>query len=320
MSDQYEEVDFPLYPEPQIFSQDLYSMNNFPTFNMDPNLVAYNFQRVAHDPYPNPDFASAHLYDAAPGFAEDSPGMYPAGSPDELRAPHASNLSCASGPSASSSAIGSPYSNHAQVPSAVPEWAGHGLVEVAPTIAGDYGYEYSFGSGVDHDFAFADLNKPIGFVGESPTVSASSSSTPRATFSSSAPATESLLARSDAVNVATTSPPGTSSHGSTPRMAQSSPVRRDSRGDIIFQFNSAHIDSPLSRRASLHSFPGASYSSHGGGGGALGDSTIPVSDAPTLSYMSPHVPSSFFSQSTGHFVPSVSFPGVFTQPNQPEST
>ncbi|ELR06749.1 hypothetical protein, variant [Pseudogymnoascus destructans 20631-21] len=168
MNEQYEEADFPLFTDSHIYAAELISMNNLSTFNMDPALVAYNFQRstVPQDPYASPNFASEqHCKTETAEFAKGSPTLYPAGSP-ELRCPLPSNPSSASGPSAASSAIGSPYATHAQIPSAIPEWASHQGLGLAPTIAGDYGYvnDFSFGASLEHDFAFADMDKPMGFV------------------------------------------------------------------------------------------------------------------------------------------------------------
>ncbi|OBT40864.1 hypothetical protein VE00_09547 [Pseudogymnoascus sp. WSF 3629] len=259
---QYEEADFPLFTDSHIYAAEVISMNNLPTFNMDPALVAYNFQRstVIQDPYANPNFASEQHYktEAAPEFAKGSPTLYPTGSP-ELRCPLPSNLSSASGPSAASSAIGSPYATHAQIPSAIPEWTSHHGLGLAPTIAGDYGYanDFSFGASLEHDFAFADMNKPMGFVGECASLPASSSaSTPRAPqIPSILSPIDSFVAQSTAINIA------------SPLTAMSPPPRRDS-----LHFQSAQsTSSPLSsRRASaldaaghmqdpsiLHSYTGA---------------------------------------------------------------
>ena len=249
MTDQYEDVDFPLFPDQQIYSAELISMNNLPTFNMEPTLVAYNFQRsAAQDPYASAANAFAteqqqqqqqlstttNNTDAAQDFAKGSPNLFPMGSP-ELRGPPPSNLSSASGPSASSSAIGSPYANHAQIPSAIPEWSAHGL-GIAPTIAGDYGYanDFSFGSGLEHDFAFADLNKPMGFVGECASLPASSESTPRASLLSALSPVGTLVAPSTSINMA-----------SPPLSAMSPPPRRDSRP---FHPAQSDVSSPLSAR------------------------------------------------------------------------
>jgi hypothetical protein len=314
MHNQFEEVDFPLYPEQPMFSQDLYS-NNIHSFNMDPNMVAFgNFPRSAQDAYPNQstDFTPAQLYNEAPGFSKDSPHMYPIGSP-ELRAPLASNLSSASGPSASSSTIGSPYSGHGQVAPAIPEWGVQGL-GLAPSIAGDYGYsnEYSFGSsGMEQDFAFADLNKPIGFVGECASVSASASnlypsiSSPTSSLSAFVPSLEnrvdSALERSN-------------SHGSTPRLAHSplhvmSPPTVGRRDHNFSSPVTATPNSPFStRRSSVQSFGGSYCTPPSSASGARPSpkfSAAPSLESQASEPVSPlsYRPTSFFSQSSGHFVP-----------------
>ena len=87
MNEQYEEADFPLFTDnSHIYQAELISMNNLPTFNMDPTLVAYNFQRsaVAQDPYANPNFGSEQhaRTEAAPEYVTRSPTLYPTGSPD----------------------------------------------------------------------------------------------------------------------------------------------------------------------------------------------------------------------------------------------
>lgn len=84
-----------------------------------------------------------------------------------------SNNSPASVPSAPSSAVGSPRSNHGQ-PAPISEWAGPQGVAMSPNIVShDYytGTEYSFAPQGMEDlapFAFADASKPPGFVGELP--------------------------------------------------------------------------------------------------------------------------------------------------------
>ncbi|KFY06080.1 hypothetical protein V492_08157, partial [Pseudogymnoascus sp. VKM F-4246] len=254
---------------------------------MDPALVAYNFQRsaVSQDPYANPNFGSDQHpnTEAAPDFARRSPTLYPTGSP-ELRAPLPSNLSSASGPSAASSAIGSPYATHAQIPSAIPEWQSHGL-GLAPTIAGDYGYanEFNFGASLEHEFAFADMNKPMGFVGECaslPASSSSSASTPRAPIPSTLSPLNSLVAQSTAVNIA------------SPLTAMSPPPRRD-----CHQLQSAQgASSPLSsRRVSTLDVAGQMQ-------GPAGVS---------LPYQLHPIPSPVFSPTRGFFVSPVAYSGRF---------
>lgn len=295
MNDQYEEADFPLFTDSHIYAAEVISMNNLPTFNMDPTLVAYNFQRsaVAQDPYANPNFGSdqqpSHS-DAAPDIVNRSPTLYPTGSP-ELRGPIPSNLSSASGPSAASSAMGSPYPIHAQIPSAVNEWQSHSGLALAPTIAGDYGYanEFNFGASLEHEFAFADMNKPMGFVGECASLPASTESTPRAPIPPSPLSPlDSLVAQSTAINIA------------SPLTAMSPPPpRRDSH-----QFHSAQSTSPLSsRRASALDVAGHMQ-------GPAGVS---------LPYQLHSIPSPVFSPTRGFFVSPVNFSGRFPPSNCPPS-
>ncbi|KAF4969449.1 hypothetical protein FSARC_3307 [Fusarium sarcochroum] len=81
-------------------------------------------------------FVEPPLYAEAPNYminSRASPGMYTDESPD-MRLP-SSSLSTASAPSAASSAIGSPQSNHGQM-GAMPEWAPQGL-GLQPTIVGN---------------------------------------------------------------------------------------------------------------------------------------------------------------------------------------
>ncbi|KAL2670807.1 hypothetical protein Neosp_014609 [[Neocosmospora] mangrovei] len=85
------------------------------------------------------------LYAEAPNYmlnSRASPGMYTDESDMRLSS---SSLSTASAPSAASSAIGSPQSNHGQM-GAVPEWAPQGL-GVQPAIVGsDFMAGADFGS------------------------------------------------------------------------------------------------------------------------------------------------------------------------------
>ncbi|OBT62326.1 hypothetical protein VE03_09040 [Pseudogymnoascus sp. 23342-1-I1] len=293
MNEQYEEADFPLFTDSHIYAAEVISMNNLPTFNMDPTLVAYNFQRstVAQDPYANPNYATEQHYktEAAPEFATRSPTLYPTGSP-ELRGPPPSNLSSASGPSAASSAIGSPYPTHAQIPSAIPDWqqSHHDLV-LAPTIAGDYGFsnEFSFGASLEHEFAFADMNKPMGFVGECASVPASSSaSTPRAPVLSTLSPVDSLVAQSNAINIA------------SPLTVMSPPTpRRNSR-----QFQSAQSTSPLSSRRA----PALDAAGHMQGPPGV-----------SLPYQLHPMSSPIFSPTRGFFVSPVAYSGRFPPSNCP---
>jgi hypothetical protein len=140
-----EEIDFPLYPDPQaMFSQSFsFGAQGFSTD------ASYN--------------AGVH---ANGMYAAETP-QYALESPDLRSAP--SNYSTASGPSATSSAMGSPHSMHGHaVP--IPEWAPQGL-GLTPSIVGydsyGHGNEYTFQTTGTDDFALEfNPGKPNGFVGE----------------------------------------------------------------------------------------------------------------------------------------------------------
>ncbi|KAI9048899.1 hypothetical protein LZ554_006753 [Drepanopeziza brunnea f. sp. 'monogermtubi'] len=156
-----EEVDFTLYPDPNMF-------NNFPysaaqNYNME---VAYAFP--GDDGYPtSTGLNTAAMYAEAPQYAAALE------SPDLRAAP--SNYSTASGPSATSSAMGSPHSIHGHAVS-LPKWAAHGLGSNPGIVSYDnysLGNEYSFQpTGMD-DFAFDFQSKPNGFVGKCQAVTTS---------------------------------------------------------------------------------------------------------------------------------------------------
>lgn len=168
INDQGDDTDFSLFQDQQMFSGDMFGLNNLQNFDgMEVNMAAYNFARPAQEQYPQLSeypSASQMFTDASRPFTnKQSPHPYPLESP-ELRPPP-SNLSTASGPSASSSAMGSPYSTHGQVAPAIPEWNTQGF-GLAPTIAGDFSFtqDYNFvTSGMEHDLNFPDF-KPHGFV------------------------------------------------------------------------------------------------------------------------------------------------------------
>ncbi|KAF3760138.1 hypothetical protein M406DRAFT_269446 [Cryphonectria parasitica EP155] len=97
-------------------------------------------------------------------------GMSPPTFPDDREMAIASNMSTGSGPSAPSSAVGSPRSTHGH-PAPIPEWAPQG-VTMSPGIVGNHEYfntgtEYSFApSGMEDltSFAYVDTSKPLGYV------------------------------------------------------------------------------------------------------------------------------------------------------------
>lgn len=167
------DCDFPLYSNPsQMFSPEEIPNLNMQNFTMDPNTYPYQqtAQEYSHAPF------QQQFYSEMPMFPQGkhSPGPHGMGSPD-TRAPP-SNFSTASGPSAASSTMGSPYSNNDHT--AMPEFMSQSM-STGPTIMeqdfSSYGgaQEYQFTpSGMDHEY-FADI-KP-GFVGECGKVSAMSS-------------------------------------------------------------------------------------------------------------------------------------------------
>ncbi|PVH85099.1 hypothetical protein DL98DRAFT_484310 [Cadophora sp. DSE1049] len=163
MSDN-EEVDFPLYPDPNMFS------HNFPfggqNFDMD---TAYAYPRTQEGYPASTGLSSSTMYTEAPQYSLESP---------DLRAAP-SNYSTASGPSATSSAMGSPHSIHGHVVP-VPEWAPHGLglnpgiVQYDNYSHGSNDYSYQQPTGMD-DFALEFTSAKPSFVGECKNVSTSGS-------------------------------------------------------------------------------------------------------------------------------------------------
>lgn len=152
MQNDTEEVDFPLYPETNMFSQP-FPFNTTQSFNMD---ASYAYPRTQESYPASTDFNNSTMYAEVPQYALESPVLR--GVP--------SNYSTASGASATSSTMGSPHSIHNHVVPA-PEWAPHGL-GLTPSIVGyDYGHgnEYTFQTSGMDEFAL-DFNqgKPNGFV------------------------------------------------------------------------------------------------------------------------------------------------------------
>jgi hypothetical protein len=165
-----EEPDFALYPDPQnTFAQPYpFHVPNFGIEGQSP--YQYQNQRP-QDAYPSSTgFTSATMYATeAPQYALESP---------EIRgAP--SNYSTASGPSPSSSAMGSPHSLSGHIVPG-PEWTNPQGLGFNTSIVGYDGYsqgnEYTFTPSGMEDF---DLNfntaKPHGFVGECQNISPSAS-------------------------------------------------------------------------------------------------------------------------------------------------
>lgn len=153
--------DFPLYPHPSaaMLQQQTSPFPQGQNFDLD-NNSSYAFAR-AQTSYPTGFNSNAMYPEAASSYALESP---------ELRAGAPSNYSTASGPSATSSAMGSPHSIHGHIAPG-PEWPVHGL-GLNPSIVGfdgsiHNGHEYNFASSGMEEFALDFKQaKPHGFVGK----------------------------------------------------------------------------------------------------------------------------------------------------------
>ncbi|KAM0136660.1 hypothetical protein ACHAP3_004407 [Botrytis cinerea] len=129
------ENDFPLFPEANMYSPQ-FPYNGMPNFQIEHD-AAYAYPRT-QEIYPaSTGFDSTTMYSEVPQHFVESP---------ELRGAAPSNYSTASGPSATSSTIGSPNSNHGHIVS-VSEW-GSGL-GINPSIVN---YD-NFGQGTDYNFS-----------------------------------------------------------------------------------------------------------------------------------------------------------------------
>lgn len=291
-----EEVDFPLYPDPNMFS------HNFPFggqgYNMD---TAYAYPRTQEGYPTSTGLSSSTMYAEAPQYSLESP--------DLRTAP--SNYSTASGPSATSSAMNSPHSIHGHVVP-VPEWAPHGM---KPSIvqydnyshSNDYSYQQP--TGMD-DFAL-ELNaaKPS-FVGECKNVSRSASLQHGSISSNS----ESLMSPSAFVTSPKTTDTRMDQMNIDPTvMSMASPVtpvgaiRNDLGEDVFRSPISSFSKSPSDSWRPSQAFNAPLYASSSTNSRGQ-DMRTPVSS--TSQSFSPDVSPSyaaynqspFFSQSSGNFV------------------
>lgn len=282
---------------------------------VDPSFVPYHNmpQRIAHEqPYPT-EFGTAQLYHGTPGYPQDSPSLHHdhAATLDLHNGHFHSSLSSASGQSASSSNVGSPYSNHATTAPPVTPWPAQGIDIQHPTIASDdFGYQYSFGgsSGMEqHEFNFAVEQKPNGFVGECANISASWSSS-QPSMSTSNSSMGSLVAQHNAINSVTTSAMQQIGDQEMRPLPMSAPsVRRVSHGSFLVTSNfsrASHGDIGYSPRS--HANSPISAGSQRAGSSAPNSA---LSFAAPFKFPGPASP--FFSQSSGHFLPPFTCPGLF---------
>lgn len=305
------EVDHPVFAiNTEMYTNDLhYDM-------VDPSFVPYhNMPRIAHEqPYPT-EFGAAQLHHDALEYPQGSPSLHPhyAATPSLHNGHFHSSLSSASGQSASSSNFGSPYSNHATIAPPATPWPAQGLGIQNPTIASDdFGYQYSFGgsSGMDqHEFNFADVQKPNGFVGECANISASCLSS-QPSMSTSNSSMGSLVAQHNAITSVTTSAmQQIGNQGMRPLPMSPPAVRRVSRESFPVTADSSrasHRDISVSPRSNENTPP--SVGSLRAGPSAPNSA---LSFAAPFKFPAPASP--FFSQSSGHFLPPFTCPGSFPQ-------
>ncbi|KAH9211179.1 hypothetical protein DL95DRAFT_189647 [Leptodontidium sp. 2 PMI_412] len=298
MSTDNEEVDFPLYPDPNMFSHNFaFGGQNY---NMD---TTYAYPRTQEGYPASSGLSSSTLYTEAP--------QYPLESPDLRAAP--SNYSTASGPSATSSAMGSPHSIHGHVVP-VPEWTPHGL-GLNPSIvqydnysqSNDYSYQQP--TGMD-DFALEFNSAKPSFVGECKNVSRSASRQ-HGSISSNAESFSSL-------STFVTSPKAIDATMDQMKidsavMSMASPitpvsaVRTDFRDDVFRSPVSSFSKSPSDSRRPSQTFNAPLFASSSTNSRSQ-DMRSPIS-SPSQSFPAETSPpyatfhqSPFFSQSSGNFV------------------
>lgn len=291
-----------LYPEPP------HGLSSFSPMDLGLSPDAFG-------PYPRPgheNFPAAMAFDGSVLYADALYNMYGKMSPgtyaEDREMPVASpNRSTTSVPSAPSSAVGSPRSNHGH-PAPLPDWvaAPHGL-GVGPAIVGQgeyfMGTEYSFAVPGMEDFTNFDFTstKPPGFVGELSRIPRSCVSRPqRSIFSSAscgpvsgtrgAAAEQSLAPDTQSVWMAATT------------VSSVSPV--SSRKSSISGYPPA-----VSTQVSPVSSPSPSWAS---------PTSVPGDMSPWAWARTSRMVSPFFCQGRGHFVPPLQsscwFPLVNSEP------
>ena len=301
MSNDNEEQDFALYPD----AQNMYSPLTFPFSGLQ------NFETEQSDPY---SFPRQESYPVSTGlnsttmYAEAQPFME---SPD-MRAQAPSNYSTASGASAASSAMGSPHSIHGHIVP-IPEWAPHGL-GLNPSIVGfdsvGQSNEYSFNTPGMEDFALDFNAAKAGFVGECDTVTTSASHQ-QGLFSSNP---ESLSSLSTCVPSPRSAGMVDQIQSPATSMSMASPITPDNPSswdyrDTVFKsaFVSAFSVSPTSTRRPSQALSADTFVFSSVAGPS------PVSAVSPSSFTAESIPpfptsyhsSSFFSQSSRNFVPSL---------------
>ncbi|KAN0115013.1 hypothetical protein V8E51_004557 [Hyaloscypha variabilis] len=307
MNNDHEEVDFPLYPDPSNMFSQPFPFNGAQSYNMD---ASYSYPRTQEGYPASTGLSSSTMYAEAPQYE----------SPDLRAAP--SNYSTASGPSASSSTMGSPHSIHGHIVPG-PEF-GLGLT---PSIVNynDYGHnEYTFqASGMD-DFTL-DFNptkaNPNSFVGECKNIS---TSTPRqhGSVSSNSESLSSLSTFVSSPNTMDTPTPMRSGSATRSMASPITPAGAMRSPDECFKSPSVSAFSPSSSRRTSQAFSTPFYASSSSAGRPQDTRLSPISSVSqpfkseqTSSYTTFHQ-SPFFSQSSGNFVPPLesSYPLILHPP------
>ncbi|CAG8949397.1 hypothetical protein HYFRA_00005026 [Hymenoscyphus fraxineus] len=300
-----EQADFPLYPDPQVFSSQGFPFTGQP-FDTD------------NTPYPYPKmyngFPASTGFQTATMYATDAPSQY-LESPELRGAP--SNYSTASGPSANSSAMGSPHSIQGHIVP-VPEWSTPGGLGLTPSIVGvgydNYptGNEYSFATpGMEEfDLSFNTV-KPNGFVGECQNISRSTSYQ-RGSASSDSPSTS--------LSMSTFSPSHArvaSSSMASPLTPVSASVSASRKGYVDDCFKSPVSAFSTASPSSRWPSPSKAFTSAGRPMNPCSPNSVVSAPAPAPQVISPHTTptyrqSHFFSQSSGNFVPPLqsSYPSI----------
>ncbi|ESZ93859.1 putative Metallothionein expression activator [Sclerotinia borealis F-4128] len=300
------ENDFALFPEANMYSQQ-FSYHGMPSFHIEHD-ASYAYPRT-QDLYPtSTGFDSTTMYSEIPQNFIGSP---------ELRGAAPSNYSTASGPSATSSTIGSPNSNNGHIVS-VSDW-GSGL-GINPSIVNydnfGQGTDYNFSAGME-DFT-VDFNtaKP-GFVGECENISRS---TPRQCSSITSSHLDPFSSSSPIHTIHT---PMNPSRAIASPITPVSAIRKSSREECLKSPRvSALSVSPVSCRSSS-SFNAPCFPSPTSASRSQGVRLSPVTTSmaqtftsePTYSYAS-YQQSPFFSQSSGNSVAPLesSYPSILHAP------
>lgn len=296
------ENDFPLFPDANMYSPQ-FQYNGMPNFHIEHDAT-YAYPRT-QDVYPtSTGFDSTTMYSEVPQNFIESP---------ELRGAAPSNYSTASGPSATSSTIGSPNSNNGHIVS-VSEW-GSGL-GINPSIVNydnfGQGTDYNFSTGME-DFTVDFNSAKPGFVGECENISRS---TPRQHSSISSPHLESFSSSSPIHTIHT---PMDSSRSIASPITPVSAYRKDSREECLKSPQvSALSVSPVSCRSSS-SFQAPFFPSPTSASRSQEIRLSPVVTSiaqtftldPTSSY-TPYQQAPFFSQSSGNFVAPLESSCVFS--------